>query len=92
MTALLTTVSLADGQTVEIPDGIADRFRGLDELGHLVIAGWERPEGGEYLVGLTKCCQATAKGCEFGIGCRSCYAECEPSLGGEATLAVAVAS
>lgn len=31
---------------------------------------------------LTECCGASAKGLEDYIGCRSCYGEIDPSLGG----------
>lgn len=31
---------------------------------------------------LTDCCGASAKGMEWGIGCRACYDEIDPALGG----------
>lgn len=70
------------------------QFRGWDDEGHRVIVGWVNRDGTEYLVGLSKCCQATGKGLMdeesgFGyVGCRACYHEVSPSLGGEARLAL----
>lgn len=61
-------------------------FRGYDDEGHKVIVGWVNRDGTEYLVGLTHCCNATAKGTEAGIVCRSCYQHCSPSLGAEAHI------
>lgn len=37
-------------------------------------------EGDAYYV--TDCCGATAKGCDGYIGCRACYGEVDPGLGG----------
>lgn len=31
---------------------------------------------------LTDCCGATAKGCDGYVGCRACYREIDPALGG----------
>lgn len=76
--------------TTETKDTTGE-FRGWDEEGHRVIVGWVNRDGSEYLYGLTKCCQASAKGSEagtWGIVCRSCYDDCSPSLGGPATIAV----
>lgn len=57
---------------------------GLDAEGYVVV----RAHGMDYA--LTACCQASAKGCgpysdddEGYIGCRACYAEVDPKLGGE---------
>lgn len=35
---------------------------------------------------LTECCQASAKGSEFGIVCRSCYGEVDPGFGDAAAI------
>lgn len=48
---------------------------GRDDVG--VIA-----EGYGMRYYLTPCCGASAKGCDGYIGCRACYAEIDPSLGG----------
>lgn len=39
-------------------------------------------DGKPFRYYLTECCGASAKGMEWGIGCRSCYDECDPALGG----------
>jgi hypothetical protein len=57
---------------------------GIDEWGNIII---REPEGNiegnlaGTLTALTSCCNATAKGCDGYIGCRSCYREIESSLG-----------
>jgi hypothetical protein len=71
-------------------DPSVGQHRGYDDEGHKVIVGWVNPDGSEYLIGLTKCCEATGKGCDGYIGCRACYRECSPSLGGQAQLALDV--
>lgn len=38
--------------------------------------------GGVLRYYLTDCCGASAKGCDGYVGCRSCYAEVDPGLGG----------
>lgn len=48
---------------------------GRDEVG--VVA---ESDGFRYY--LTPCCGASAKGLEDYIGCRACYVEVDPSLGG----------
>jgi hypothetical protein len=48
---------------------------GRDEVGTVAES-----EGMRYY--LTECCGASAKGLEGYIGCRSCYAEIDPALGG----------
>lgn len=48
---------------------------GRDEVG--VIA---QSDGMSYY--LTECCGASAKGCDGYIGCRACYQEIDPELGG----------
>ena len=62
-------------------------FRGYDAEGHRVVVGWVNADGSEYLIGLTKCCQASAKGTSHGIACRACYEPCDQGLGAEATVA-----
>ena len=69
-----------------VPTAIADEFRGVSPGGYNVVAAFEKADGSEYLVGLTKCCNSTAKGSEDGIVCRRCYSECDPMLGGPIEL------
>lgn len=80
---------LTDDEVLDL-GGLLDttgQFRGWDEEGHRVIVGWRNlSDGSEYLYGLTLCCQASAKGSEYGIVCRACYGDCSPSLGAEATV------
>lgn len=66
---------------------VQGQHRGFDPDGHKVVVGWVKEDGSEYLVGLTKCCEATAKGCDGYIGCRRCYEPCPAHLGAEAILA-----
>src|SRR3954464_12224669 len=64
----------------ETPDRAPTVFvLGRDELG-VVAESREFDEPFRYY--LTECCGASAKGLENYIGCRSCYAEIDPSLGG----------
>jgi hypothetical protein len=53
---------------------------GIDEFGNLIVRETESPFVGN-LLGLTACCNATAKGCDGYTGCRSCYCEVESYLG-----------
>lgn len=83
---------LTDDEVLDL-GGLLDttgQFRGWDAEGHRVIVGWRnQSDGSEFLYGLTLCCGASAKGSEagtYGIVCRSCYEDCSPSLGGEATV------
>jgi hypothetical protein len=66
---------------------------GLDADGYVVVRWTEvRPNAEPFVMtyALTACCNASAKGCgpysdddEGYIGCRACYAEVAPKLGGE---------
>lgn len=55
---------------------------GRDDVG--VVAEDRDPgyKSGPFRYYLTDCCGASAKGMEWGIGCRSCYGEIDPALGG----------
>jgi hypothetical protein len=53
---------------------------GIDEFGNLIVCETEAPFAGT-LLGLTSCCNSTAKGCDGYTGCRSCYREVESYLG-----------
>lgn len=84
------SVRLVDGSEVSIPPYAVDGFRGLSEDGYVVIAdSFLSQPGDEYLIGLTPCCFASAKGLESYIGCRSCYREIDPALGGRMSVHVA---
>jgi len=83
-TAELAVVNLADGTSVEVPSTLLDQFRGItisDEgYMYLVVAAdapMKHEDGSEWLYSLTDCCNASGKGGEFGLVCRSCYNECE---------------
>lgn len=86
---------LTDQDVIDL-GGLPDttgQFRGWDAEGHKVIVGWRnQSDGSEYLYGLTLCCEASGKGLTdeedgYGyVGCRACYREVSPSLGGEATV------
>lgn len=49
-------------------------------LGRDAVGIVAESEGMRYY--LTECCAASAKGLENYIGCRKCYAEIDPALGG----------
>lgn len=76
------TYTLASGDEYTLPalaDGV--RFLGVSQEGYAVVES----DGLSY--GLTPCCGASATGSmtddgEPAIVCRSCYAECDPLLGG----------
>lgn len=68
-----------------LSDGIV--VLGLDAYGYTVVRYTDRAsDGSEFVMeyALTRCCHASAKGLEDCIGCRSCYAEVDPYLGGPA--------
>ena len=93
MTATTTIAHFADGTAREIPaELIVSRVRGLDADGDLVIAtDLTGPDGGEYLIALTSCHDATGKGSASsatGVVCRFCYADVNGKFGGPATVAV----
>lgn len=57
----------------------------IDKHGHEVrIDTWglEYVREGGHAWYLTPCCDASAKGMEWGIGCRACHREVDPSYGG----------
>lgn len=62
------------------------QFRGFDAAGHRVVVGWMNADGSEYLVGLTKCCNAAVTACDGEIVCKACYEEADPLLGGPAEV------
>lgn len=82
----MVSVPMADGNTYPVPASIAEKFRGLDDQRNVVIKGWDNADGTEYLIPLTRCCLATGKGMEFGVGCRGCYNEVDPYFGGPAEV------
>ncbi len=91
-------LTLADGRRIRVPALIADRVRGIDAEGDLLIPLGEpnnpirHDDGAEYLIPLTPCCHASGKGAESrtGVVCRSCYREVDPKYGGAGALAVRI--
>lgn len=65
------------GRTVDLPESLdLTQVAGLDEDGRIVVDWFDaRAKGkdGDFLFGLTLCCNASDKGCEDGVYCRSCY-------------------
>lgn len=90
-------IALADGRHVQVHSLIADRVRGVDADGDLLVPLGEpdhsirHDDGAEYLIPLTSCCHASGKGAESstGVVCRACYRGVDPKYGGPSTLAVA---
>lgn len=89
---------LVDGRRVHARRRIADRVRGIDADGDLVVPLGEpgspirHEDGTEYLMPLTPCCHASGKGAESrtGVVCRACYREVDGKYGGPSTVAVRV--
>lgn len=57
-------------------DKYVARVVGEDWAGEIAVNN----EGNAFYV--TPCCGASAKGCDGYIGCRACYEEIDPALGG----------
>jgi hypothetical protein len=77
----MVAIELANGTLIEVVAGIAEEVRGIDAEGYILVRGGDL-DGGEWLYALTKCCQASAKGCGDGTtACRSCYHEIPEHLG-----------
>ena len=85
----LVSIPLADGNAYPVPASIAEKFRGLDDQRNVVIKGWDNADGTEYLIPLTRCCLATGKGMEGGVGCRNCYEYVDEYFGGPAEVRTA---
>jgi magnesium chelatase family protein len=95
----LVEVILADGRRVPVKAQSADRVRGIDTEGDLLVPleGGDGQSvlsgGGEYLVPLTRCCQAVGKGSTYGdtgVVCRICFLPVSAKYGGRGELAVPV--
>lgn len=93
------TVSLllVNGDRVHVASAIADRVRGIDVDGDLLLCDetLQSPDGTEYLVPLTPCCRATGKGVidsETGIACRRCYRDVHYKYGDRGELAIGLAA
>lgn len=89
-------VRLADGRTIPLPRRMADRVRGVDAYGYVVVAADDitNPDGSEFLYPLTPCCYASGKGSidsVTGVVCRSCYCDVEDVFGGTTEVVVPVA-
>lgn len=95
----VVAVVLEDGRRLRVRSVIADRVRGVDVDGDLLVPLTEPGQHilgacvDEYLVPLTACCHAHGKGADSatGVVCRTCYREVDPKYGGPGDLSVAVA-
>lgn len=76
------TYRFTDGSTRTLAHDDAMTVLGLDAEGYVVVR-WSESTGFTMEYALTACCQASAKGCDGYIGCRACYAEVDPKLGGD---------
>jgi hypothetical protein len=56
---------------------LADKIERIKTKSGVTIAVWE----GKFAYPLTPCCGASAKGGEYGIVCRKCYADIDPMYG-----------
>lgn len=89
---------LEDGRRVHAHRMIADRVRGIDADGDLVLPLGEpgspirHEDGAEWLIALTPCCHASGKGAasRTGVVCRACYREVDGKYGDPSTVAVRV--
>ncbi|WP_394622336.1 hypothetical protein JNUCC0626_50235 (plasmid) [Lentzea sp. JNUCC 0626] len=92
-------VVLEDGRHLRVRPVLADRVRGIDTDGDLLVPLTDPAPrllgdyGDEYLVPLTACCHAHGKGADSatGVVCRTCYREVDPKYGGPGDLSVPVA-
>ena len=74
-------LELAGGGAIVVPTELAERVRGIDSEGDVVVEGnWG---GGPFLYPLTPCCFATGKGweSETGVVCRTCFQTVDPKYG-----------
>lgn len=56
---------------------LQDKIEKIETKSGVTICVWE----GQFAYPLTECCGASAKGGEFGIVCRACYADIDPMYG-----------
>lgn len=90
-------IALVDGRHLKVHAVIADRVRGIDADGDLLVplGDTDHPirheDGTEYLIPLTRCCHASGKGSESptGVVCRRCYRPVDVKYGGPGHLAIA---
>jgi hypothetical protein len=88
-------IALVDDRRRQVYTRIAERIRGVDADGDLLVPLGDpaRPiyhdDGNEYLIPLTPCCHASGKGAESstGVVCRACYREVDAKYGGPGALA-----
>ncbi|GAA2679018.1 MULTISPECIES: hypothetical protein [Actinosynnema] len=92
-------LTFVDGRRIAVHTRVADRVRGIDADGDLLVPLGEpdnpihHDDGTEYLIALTPCCHASGKGsamAEGGVVCRSCHDEVDSKYAGPGTLALAV--
>ena len=93
-------VALEDGRRIQVLAADADRIRGVDADGDVVMplgtpgSPHLHPDGSEYLIPVTPCCHASGKGSgdvETGVVCRTCYCEVDGKYGGPSSVVVTVA-
>lgn len=93
----LVELVLEDDTYIEVNQVIANRVRGIDADGDILVVDTCRPAGASddsaELIPLTPCCQATGKGSatSTGVACRRCYKEVDFKYGGSGTIAIRVA-
>ncbi|MEU7480486.1 hypothetical protein AB0A63_31225 [Lentzea sp. NPDC042327] len=95
----LVEVQFEDGSHLHLSPEVAGRVRGRDGDGDPLIAlscdpdrPTLRPDGAEYLIPLTPCCDATSKGSCGATVCRVCYEVVDDKYGSHGELVVAVKS
>lgn len=69
------TVLFSNGETRRMTQANRDRLVGLDPEGYVIV----QDDGMTFM--LTACCNATAKGSEWGTVCRACYNDVDSYLG-----------
>lgn len=72
----IVTITTASGAVREIPENLVDEVLGLDSEGRIVIDHFgylDNPSKGNFLFGLTLCCNASDTGTDDGVYCRACY-------------------
>lgn len=95
----IVDLTLVDGRRVTVRGAIAARVRGIDADGDPVVPlgtpefPLTHPDGSDYLIPLTPCCNTDGKGasCSTGVVCRGCHREVASKYGGPTDVAVPVA-
>lgn len=74
-------VYLENGEYVLVAKNLVSDMVGITEYGDLIVRSTDPIIPAGQYEGLTRCCGATAKGCDGYIGCRFCYREVDSMLG-----------